>query len=1143
MITASAAGCDGPQTATHTVTITELPIATFEYTDSPYCQSGVDPGPNFLGGGVAGTFTSAPAGLVINAATGVIDLSASTPNTYTVTNTISAASGCPDVIETATLTISTLPIATFEYTDSPFCQSGVDPAPNFLGSGVAGTFTSAPAGLVINAATGVIDLSASTPNTYTVTNTIFAASGCPDVIETATVTITALPIATFEYTDSPFCQSGVDPAPNFLGGGIAGTFTSAPAGLVINAATGVIDLSASTPNTYTVTNTISAASGCPDVIETVTVTISTLPIATFEYTDSPFCQSGVDPAPNFLGGGVAGTFTSAPAGLVINAATGVIDLSASTPNTYTVTNTIFAASGCPDVIETATVTITTLPIATFEYTDSPFCQSGVDPAPNFLGGGVAGTFTSAPAGLVINAATGVIDLSASTPNTYTVTNTISAASGCPDVIETATVTITTLPIATFEYTDSPFCQSGVDPAPNFLGGGVAGTFTSAPAGLVINAATGVIDLSASTPNTYTVTNTIFAASGCPDVIETATLTITALPIATFEYTDSPFCQSGVDPAPNFLGGGVAGTFTSAPAGLVINAATGVIDLSASTPNTYTVTNTIFAASGCPDVIETVTLTISTLPIATFEYTDSPFCQSGVDPAPNFLGGGVAGTFTSAPAGLVINAATGVIDLSASTPNTYTVTNTIFAASGCPDVIETATVTITTLPIATFEYTDSPFCQSGVDPAPNFLGGGVAGTFTSAPAGLVINAATGVIDLSASTPNTYTVTNTISAASGCPDVIETATVTITALPIATFEYTDSPFCQSGVDPAPNFLGGGVAGTFTSAPAGLVINAATGVIDLSASTPNTYTVTNTISAASGCPDVIETATVTITTLPIATFEYTDSPFCQSGVDPAPNFLGGGVAGTFTSAPAGLVINAATGVIDLSASTPNTYTVTNTISAASGCPDVIETATVTITTLPIATFEYTDSPFCQSGVDPAPNFLGGGVAGAFTSAPAGLVINAATGVIDLSASTPNTYTVTNTISAASGCPDVIETATVTITTLPIATFEYTDSPFCQSGVDPAPNFLGGGVAGTFTSAPAGLVINAATGVIDLSASTPNTYTVTNTISAASGCPDVIETATVTITTLPVATFEYTDSPSVRAVLTLRPIFLAVV
>jgi hypothetical protein len=48
----------------------------------------------FSGGAVAGTFAHT-AGLVFaNVNTGEIDLSASTPGTYTVTNTIAATGGC-----------------------------------------------------------------------------------------------------------------------------------------------------------------------------------------------------------------------------------------------------------------------------------------------------------------------------------------------------------------------------------------------------------------------------------------------------------------------------------------------------------------------------------------------------------------------------------------------------------------------------------------------------------------------------------------------------------------------------------------------------------------------------------------------------------------------------------------------------------------------------------------------------------------------------------------------------------------------------------------------------------------------------------------------------------------------------------------
>ena len=102
--------------------------------------------------------------------------------------------------------------------------------------------------------------------------------------------------------------------------------------------------------------------------------------------------------------------------------------------------------------------------------------------------------------------------------------------------------------------------------------------------------------------------------------------------------------------------------------------------------------------------------------------------------------------------------------------------------------------------------------------------------------LTINAATGDIDLVASTPGTYTVT--YSFTSGTCSNTTTASITITALPTATIAYTGSPYCASGI--ATVTQTGTAGGTYTST-AGLTINAATGDIDLVASTPGTYTVT--------------------------------------------------------------------------------------------------------------------------------------------------------------------------------------------------------------------------------------------------------------------------------------------------------------
>ena len=103
--------------------------------------------------------------------------------------------------------------------------------------------------------------------------------------------------------------------------------------------------------------------------------------------------------------------------------------------------------------------------------------------------------------------------------------------------------------------------------------GTAGGTYTAPAGVVINAATGDINLATSTPGTYTVTYT-FSNGTCNNTTNTS-ITITALPTATISYAGSPYCATGTATVTQTGTGG--GTYT-APAGVVINAATGAINL-------------------------------------------------------------------------------------------------------------------------------------------------------------------------------------------------------------------------------------------------------------------------------------------------------------------------------------------------------------------------------------------------------------------------------------------------------------------------------------------------------------------------------------------------------------------------------------
>jgi len=204
--------------------------------------------------------------------------------------TITGSNGCSSVSSAATvITVNPTDNPAFNYSSSTVCQSGVDPTPTITGL-AGGNFSSSPAGLSLNVVTGQITLSSSTLATYSVT---YTTSGVCPQSSTLNMTITNAPDATFTFANS-YCQSGTNPLPTFGAGASAGVFSAAPSGLVfINANTGQIDLTASTPNTYSITNSIAAGGGCSLVSANFGITINPMPIASITPGGpTTFCQGG-----------------------------------------------------------------------------------------------------------------------------------------------------------------------------------------------------------------------------------------------------------------------------------------------------------------------------------------------------------------------------------------------------------------------------------------------------------------------------------------------------------------------------------------------------------------------------------------------------------------------------------------------------------------------------------------------------------------------------------------------------------------------------------------------------------------------------------------------------------------------------------
>jgi putative cofactor-binding repeat protein len=693
-----------------------------------------------------------PNGVTLNAATGILAGTPTVSGTYPIT--ITAQNGvAPNASQNFTLTVYSAPAitsangATFTMgMAGTFTAIAIGaPAPTWSESGTL------PAGVTFNTATGILAGTPTVGGIYPIT--ITAQNGVlPNASQNFTLTINFAPTitnannATFTVgTPGTFTAtaSGI-PASTWSEGG------ALPNGVTLNAATGILSGTPTVGGTYPIT--ITAQNGvAPNASQNFTLAVDFAPAITSANT-ATFTVGAAGTFTVTATGAPAPTWTETgtlPTGVTFNTATGILSGTPTVGGAYPIT--ITAQNGVtPNASHNVTLTVNFAPTITSANnttftvgTAGTFAPTATGtPAPTWSESGTL------PAGVTFNVATGVLAGTPTVGGTYPITFT--AQNGVtPNASQNFTLTVNFAPTIT-SANNTTFTA------------GVAGTFTltatgtpaatwsesgALPAGVTLDAATGILAGTPTVSGTYPIT--ITAQNGvAPNASQNFTLTVDCPPSIT-SANNTTFTM------------GMAGTFTvvargspaatlseigTLPNGVTFNSATGVLAGTPTAGGTYPIT--ITAQNGVmPNASQSFTLTVNSPPSitsakkATFTVgTAGTFtAMASGTPAPTWSESGTL------PNGVTFNATTGMLEGTPTVTGTYPIT--ITAENGvAPNASQNFTLTVNSPPAIT-SAANATFAV------------GAAGTFTATatgspaptwsengtlPNGVTFNATTGIL---------------------------------------------------------------------------------------------------------------------------------------------------------------------------------------------------------------------------------------------------------------------------------------------------------------------------------------------------------------------------------------------------------------
>jgi gliding motility-associated-like protein len=596
--------CGYKQTLSTTVTVNPVPAAPTVSATLSVCNNQTL---NLTASTVAGgTYSwTGPNGFTSSLQNpSIANVSAVNAGVYSVTVTVN---GCTSPAATTTVTVNPIPSAPVAGSNSPVCpgQSIDLTASNIVNATYTWTGPSAYSSGVQNPSR--LNAIAGYAGTYFVTATV---NGCTSAQASTVVVVNPTPATPVASSNSPVCTGNTInlSATTVLGAAYTWSGPNAFSASTQNAS--VSNAALVNGGTYSVTATVN---GCPSAAGTTVVTVNPTPATPAPTSNSPLCEGSTLNLSVAPVGGATYTWTGPNSFSSTIANPSIPGAGSANNGTYFLTTTV---NGCTSAVGSTTVTVNP-PAQADAGTNLASCNG----APVLLAGTIGGAAGSA----TWSGGTGTFDntglLSATytpgagdiTAGTVTLTLTTDNPAGpCSFVSDVVTITISSSPSANFSYTQPTYCQSNSDPSPVFGGGASGGTF-SAGAGLALNTGTGTIDLSGSTPGTYTVTNSIAANGSCPGASDSAPITIVATPATPTATSNPVVCDGGTINLATLTVAGAAYNWTG-PNGFSSTTQNPAINpVSAADAGNY---NVIVTVNGCPSAFGTTPVAITPLPVVT-----------------------------------------------------------------------------------------------------------------------------------------------------------------------------------------------------------------------------------------------------------------------------------------------------------------------------------------------------------------------------------------------------------------------------------------------------------------------------------------------------------------------------------------------